>query len=223
MYYALGQAPAGTVVESPARARRRSLLLVALGDADDPVAITEARSLAGRYIANQASVEPSLAQSALYVASRHGDAALYDKLIALHETSPDPAVRATALFLTTHFRDTVLIARTLDAVASGTIRNRDGATMLAILLRNRETQDQAWRYIGQHWSNIRESASGRLVDATGSFCSVKKRDEVLAFFATHRIASADRGVRVAGEAIMSCVAFRAAAEPSLTAWLSAHH
>jgi aminopeptidase N/puromycin-sensitive aminopeptidase len=222
MYSALGPAPSGGAVESPDRARRRSLLLVTLGDADDPGVVAEARVLADRYIANQASVEPSLAQSASYVASRHGDATLYDKLIALHASSPDPAVRATALFLTTHFRDTVLIATTLDAIASGTIPNRDGATMLAILVRNRDTQDQAWRYVVQHWGNIHESATGRFVNATGSFCSVEKRDEVLAFFATHRIASADRGVTIAGQAIMSCVAFRAAAQPSLTAWLSAH-
>jgi aminopeptidase N/puromycin-sensitive aminopeptidase len=223
MYRALGPAPAGRSVELPARAARRSALLVALGEADDPVVVAEARVLADRYLANQASVEASLAQSALYVAARHGNAALYDKLVALHGTSSDPTVRATTLFLTTHFRDTILIARTLDAIASGTIRNRDGATMLAILVRNRDTQDQAWRYIGQHWTSIQPSATSRLVDATGSFCSMERRDDVLSFFATHRIPSADRGVTSAGERIGSCVAFRAASEPSLTAWLGAHH
>jgi aminopeptidase N/puromycin-sensitive aminopeptidase len=221
-YRALGPVLAGSVAESEDRQQMRALLFVALGDAKDPAVLAEARTLANRYIADQTSVNPSLAQAALYVASTNGDAELYDKLLALRAAAPDPGVQATALFLTTHFTDSSLIARTLDSVAVGKMRNRDGATMLAILVRNRDTREQAWTYITHNWDKIQESSRSRLVPAAGSFCSAEKHDEVLGFFNTHGVTAGGQALRIAGEAINSCIRVRKAQEPSLREWLARH-
>jgi aminopeptidase N len=223
MYRALGSVPDGKGVEPQNKQQMRALLFVALGDAKDPAVLAEAKTLANRYIADQTSVTPSLAQSALYVASTNGDAELYDKLLALRASSPDPEVQATALFLTTHFSDSGLIARTLDSVAIGKMRNRDGATMLAILVRNRDTREQAWTYVTRHWDRIQVSSRSRLVAAAGSFCSPEKHDEVLSFFNTHGVTAGDRALRIAGEAINSCIQLRGAQEPNLREWLATHN
>jgi len=220
VYRALGPAPAGKDVESQNKQQMRALLFVALGDAKDPAVLSEARTLANRYIADQTSVSPSLAQSALYVASTNGDAELYDKLLALRASSPVPDVQATSLFLTTHFSDSRLIARTLDSVAFGKMRNKDGATMLAILVRNRDTREQAWSYITRNWDRIQASSRSRLVPASGSFCSAEKRDEVLSFFNGHGVTPGDRSLTIAGEAINSCIQLRDAQGPKLREWLA---
>jgi aminopeptidase N/puromycin-sensitive aminopeptidase len=130
-------------------------------------------------------------------------------------------VQATSLFLTTHFTDSALIARTLDSVAVGKMRNRDGATMLAILVRTRDTRDQAWNYVTRNWDRIQVSSRSRLVPATGSFCSAVKRDEVLSFFNAHGV-SADGPLKMAEEAINSCIQLRNAQEPKLREWLATH-
>jgi aminopeptidase N len=221
VYRALGPVQAGKDSEPQNKQQMRALLFVALGDAKDPTVLAEARTLANRCIADQTSVIPSLAQSALYVASTNGDAELYDKLLTLRASSPDPEVQATALFLTTHFSDSGLIVRTLDSVAIGKMRNRDGATMLAILVRDRDTREQAWTYITKHWDRIQASSRSRLVGAAGSFCSAEKHDEVLSFFNTHGMAVGEQALRIAGEAIDSCIQLRIAQEPHLREWLAA--
>jgi aminopeptidase N/puromycin-sensitive aminopeptidase len=223
VYRALGPSPAGSHVESQNKRQMRALLFVALGDAKDPGVLAESRTLANRYIADQASVSPSLAQSALYVASTNGDADLYDKLLALRTSSADPEVQATSLYLTTHFTDSRLIARTLDSVAVGKMRNRDAATMLAILVRNRDTRDQAWTYITTNWDRIQPSARSRVVSAAGSFCSADKRNEVLGFFNARGVPAEDRSLKIAGEAIESCVQLRNAQSSNLREWLATHN
>jgi aminopeptidase N/puromycin-sensitive aminopeptidase len=219
VYRALGPIPAGNDIEPQNKQQMRALLFVALGDAKDPTVMAEARTLANRYIADQTSVGPSLAPYALYVAATTGDAELYDKLLTLRASSPDPEVQATSLFLTTHFTDSALIARTLDSVAVGKMRNRDGATMLAILVRSRDSRDQAWNYVTHNWDRIQASSRLRLMPAAGSFCSAEKRDEVLSFFNAHG-AAADGPLKMTGEAINSCIQLRAAQEPHLREWLA---
>jgi aminopeptidase N/puromycin-sensitive aminopeptidase len=223
VYRALGPVPAGKDVEPQSKQQMRALLFVALGEAKEPTVLAEARTLANRYIADQTSVNPSLAQSALYVASTNGDAELYDKLLTLRASSPDPGVQATALFLTTHFSDSALIARTLDSVAIGKMRNRDGATMLAILVRNRDTREQAWAYITHHWDKIQVSSRSRVVAAAGSFCSVEKLDEVLGFFNAHGVTAGEQALRITSEAINSCIQLRRAQAPNLREWLVTHN
>lgn len=222
VYRALGPIPAGNDIEPQNKQQMRALLFVALGDAKDPTVMAEARTLANRYIADQTSVGPSLAPYALYVAATNGDAELYDKLLALRASTPDPEVQATSLFLTTHFTDSALIARTLDSVAVGKMRNRDGATMLAIMVRTRETRDQAWYYVTRNWDRIQVSSRSRLVPAAGSFCSAEKRDEVLSFFKAHGAAT-DGPLKMADEAINSCIRLREAQEPHLREWLATHN
>jgi aminopeptidase N/puromycin-sensitive aminopeptidase len=221
-YRALGPVPTRKNTEPQDKQQMRALLFVALGDAKDSAVIAEAGMLANKYIANQTSVSPSLAPYALYVAATNGDAELYDKLLALRASSPNPEVQATALFLTTHFSDSVLIARTLDSVAVGKMRNRDGATMLAILVRSRDTRDQAWSYVTRNWDRIQVSSRSRLVPAAGSFCSAEKRDEVLSFFNAHGVAT-DGPLTIAGEAIGSCMQLRDAQAPHLREWLTTHN
>ena len=128
------------------------------------------------------------------------------------------------LFLTADFTNPALVTRTLDRVAAGKIRNQDSWILLATLLRNRDTQQQAWTYIKDHWDAIHAqfttSSGNRVVGAAGSFCSSEKHDEVLAFFSTHTVAASERELKIAGDNINSCVQLRQAQEGNLQSWLA---
>jgi aminopeptidase N len=221
-YQAMG---APTADASQDQKQLRALLFGVLGGAKDPAVIAEARKLAEQYIADQNSVDPSLAQAALGIAASNGDAALYDKLLALSASTNNPEVQTGALFLTAYFTNPALVTRTLDAVAAGKIRNQDSWILLSILLHNRDTQQQAWTYIKEHWDAIHAqfttSSGNRVVGAAGSFCSPEKHDEVLAFFSTHKVAASERELKIAGDNINSCVQLRQAQEGNLQSWLAA--
>jgi aminopeptidase N/puromycin-sensitive aminopeptidase len=226
VYAALGPMPTDKNGESQEKAQIRAQLFAVLGAAKDPNVIDQARSLTEKYIADQTSVEPSLAQSAMRIAAANGDTALYDKLLALSASSPTPAVQTGALFTTAAFNNQALVTRTLDSVAAGKVRNQDSWRLLAVLLRNRDTADQTWSYITQHWDKIQaqfpDESGGRLVMSVGGFCTAQKHDEVMDFFSTHPVKASERALKSTGERIDSCVRLRSAQEPNLKLWFAAH-
>jgi aminopeptidase N/puromycin-sensitive aminopeptidase len=116
--------------------------------------------------------------------------------------------------------------RTLEYAVSDEVRSQDSWTLIALLLSRRATQDLAWQFVQQHWTEIARKATvssgARIVEATGAFCSVERRDEVASFFAAHPVTSAERTLAKALNGIDDCIHLRAAQEPELRKWLDAH-
>jgi hypothetical protein len=65
------------------------------------------------------------------------------------------------------------------------------------------------------------AASGaRVVAATGSFCTVRQRDEVVDFFATHKVESTERTLAKAVDSINDCIQLRSTQEADFHSWLA---
>ena len=203
----------------------RSLFFGVLGSAKDPAIIAEAKAIADKFLADPASVDPEIVPDAMRIAANNGDAALYDKLLAMSATSKDPTIQTQTMFLTAMFKDTALAKRTLDSVADGKVKNQDSWILLAILLQNRDTRDLTWKYIQDNWAKVSAqfttSSGNRVVSATGGFCSAEKRDEVMSFFTTHKVDAAERTLKQVGDSINGCIQLHEAQEPNLKKWLAA--
>ena len=209
------------------RHQLRGTLFELLGEARDPAVLAEAQILTARVFAagseRDKTLDSALADAAVQVSAAYGDTALYDKVLAVSRNFSDPALQTDALRLLAQFRDPALVKRTLDLIASGEVRNQDSGTMLTTLMRNRETRDQAWDYVRKNWEQVRAqftvSSGAEVVEATGSFCTVKQRDEVIDFFAKHKVAAAERTLAKAVDSINDCIEVRAVQQPKLRAWL----
>jgi aminopeptidase N/puromycin-sensitive aminopeptidase len=202
----------------------RAQLLYLIGSYGASSAINDqARKIANQYFTDRASVDPTLAEAALTVAARNGDAALFDKLQLAYENETDPEIQNGALRLLARFRDPQLVKRALDFAVSSQVRNQDASTQFVIALRDVETRNQAWDYVKANWDKVHaqltESMGGYLVSATGSFCSAAARDDVSSFFATHKVAAADVELKHAIEHINGCINFRSEQEQNLKKWL----
>ena len=221
-YKALGPAMAN---EPQDKHQMRALLFGVLGAAKDPAILAESRATAEKFLADPASVDPELGQSAMSIAASNGDASLYDKFLALSASTKDPGVQTQALFLTATFKDPALAKRTLDSVADGKVKNQDSWILLAILLNNRDTRELTWKYIQDNWTKVSAqfttSSGNRVVGATGGFCTAEKRDEVTSFFSTHKVDAAERTLKQVGDSINACIELHQAQEPNLAKWLGA--
>ena len=221
LYQALGPA---SPTEADDKKQMRALLFGVLGSAKDPAIIAESRQMTDRYLMDQASVDPAIAGTALSIAASNGDAALYDKLLALSKSSTDAAVKTQALFLTAQFRDAALAKRTLDSVAAGEVRNQDSWILLNILLQIPQTREQTWQYMQQNWDKIQAQlttfSGAGVVQATGSFCSAEKRDEVQSFFKAHPVKAAERALKASSESINNCIELHQAQSANLKSWLA---
>jgi len=178
-----------------------------------------------QYLADPASVDATLGQTALSIAARNGDAALFDRLQKLFETSTNPELQQGALSLLAQFTNPALTVRALDYAASGKVRNQDTARQFGIALQLSETREQAWKYIQSHWDQVQAQVSPqmltRVVASTGSFCTQSGRDSVKDFFTTHKVPAANISLKHALEHIDGCIELRTLQEPNLNKWLAA--
>jgi aminopeptidase N/puromycin-sensitive aminopeptidase len=217
--YAQLPATGGTADQEQLRAE----LFGVLGTAGDAEILTEARKLAEQYIADPNSVDPEVANDAVSLAAKNGDAGLYDKLLALSKSATNPDVQTTALYNLASFTDPALVTRTLDSLSGGGVRNQDSWILYTLLLRHTETREQTWEYIKAHWPQTKAqltTASGaRLVGATGVFCSVEKRDDVQSFFTANPVDAAARTLKKTVDTINDCIQLHDAQEPNLKSWL----
>jgi len=213
--------------DSPNTRELRAAYFAVLGYyGKDPAVIAQAREMTQKYLADPASVDPTLGQTAAYLAAKNGDAGLYDQLLKLYETSTNPEFQQGGLRLTAMFTDPVLVEKALDYAISGKVRSQDAAIQFAIAMGDDETRDLAWKYIQSHWDKIQTLLTPEmgniLVGSTGGFCSEAARDDVKSFFAAHKVAAADQALTHSMEHIDGCIELRSLQEPKLKEWLAAH-
>jgi aminopeptidase N/puromycin-sensitive aminopeptidase len=224
VYAALGSPVKGEPYD---RQQLRGTLFEMLGAAGDPAVLAEAQQLTARVFAvdnkKDRTLDATLSDSAVLVSARNGDAALYDKVLALSRNSGDPGEKTDALRMLGRFRDPALVTRTLDYLVSGEVRNQDTWIVLVALLRDRPTRDQTWDYMQKNWDKVHAqltvSSGAEVVRATGNFCTVARRDEVISFFATHKIEASERTLAKAVDSINDCIQLRSSQEPDFKTWL----
>jgi aminopeptidase N len=206
------------------RQLRATLFGVLGGIGHDPQVIAQSKQLTEKYIADPASVEPSLVRPALAIATENGDSHLFDQLQQISKTSNNPDVKTTALFSLANFHNPELVKRALDYAVSGQVRNQDSVFLFVEALRSRDTRPVAWDYIQNNWDKVHGQLTtmmgAYLVGATGSFCSAEKSQDVQTFFTAHPVMAAQRAVKRSTDAIHDCTVLRAAQQPKLTQWLS---
>lgn len=221
-YQRVGNVSAADPVE---KRQLRAALFALLGEVGrDPAIIAQSRQITEKYLADPASVEPSLVRPALNIATENGDSHLFDQLQQVSKTSNNPDVQSTALFSLANFHNPQLVRRALDYAASGQVRNQDSVFLFVEALRSRDTRPVAWDYIQKNWGKVQGQLTtmmgAYLVDSAGSFCSAEKSQEVQEFFTAHPVMAAQRAVKRATDSIHDCAVLRAAQQPKLTQWLA---
>jgi len=223
VYARLGNASAS---DTPVQRDLRVYLFGVLAShGKDPGLKTQALQIADQYLTDPASVDPTLGQIALGVAAKSGDAALFDRLQKIYETSSDPELQEIALRELVAFTNPDLLERGLEYSVSAKVRNQDSAYQFDIALRIPENRDQAWKFINTHWDQVQAEFTTEmgsyLVEGTGSFCTVEARDDVKNFFAGHSVPATGSTLRHALEHIDGCIELRRLQEPNLKQWLAA--
>ena len=218
--------PPPSDTDSPNTREMRAQFFDVLGYyAKDPSVLAQARQITEKYLADPASVDATLGQTALAIAARNGDSALFDKLQKVAETSTNPEFQEGALRLLAEFEDPALVQRSLDYASSSNVRNQDALIQFAIALQIDAIRVQAWKYIKSHWDTVSTLLTPEmgnvLVGSTAAFCSPETRDDVKTFFGEHKVPSSDRALKHAIESIDGCIELRTLQEPNLKQWIAA--
>jgi aminopeptidase N len=213
--------------ESDEQRTLRGRLFNALGyDARDPEVLAQARKLADKVLDDPSSVDRQLAGGAMGLAALNGDQALYDRLMVAIKNPKSPEEYYMYLFTLPQFSDPKLLQRTLDYALTPDVRSQDALGVVTSVMGNPEGQKQAWDFVLAHWDAVQKVggpfASAQVVGSTGSFCDAQMRDQVVEFYAAHKIEAAERTYRQSIERINNCVDLRTQQEPQLASWLGQH-
>ena len=219
----LGEPTAG---ESPDTTDLRARLFYLLGVfGKDPAVLSRAHAMAEKYLADPQSVDPTLSQTAMVIAARNGDAAFFNKLQNVYETSNDPGMQQAALRVLAGFEDPALARRALDYAVSGKVRNQDSAMQFMVGLGYNTTRDLTWNYIKANWDRVQPQLTtamgGYLVESTGGFCTAEERADVQKFFAEHKVSSSSVSLTHAVDRMNGCIEFRKLQQENLREWLAA--
>lgn len=212
--------------ESDERLELRGQLLNALGIAQDPRALAEAKRLAEQDLDHPGSVQKELVVPALQVAASQGDEALYEKVMNRLKDTQDPEQHSLYAQILTKFTDPALVKKSLNFFISPEVRSQDVDLLIARELQDPAIQPEAWNFIQTHWGDIQNTGgsflSGRIVQASGRFCSAELRDSMLNFFSEHKT-EAQRSLKQAHERIDYCIDLKTQQQSVLTSWLEQHH
>jgi aminopeptidase N/puromycin-sensitive aminopeptidase len=222
VYMALGKADES---ESYDKEQIRTELYGALGEAQDPAVLAHAQQVADDLFAGRKVTDANVMES-VAMAAENGNKDFYDRVQMVSERADDPALQEDSLKMLTQFRAPEFVVRTLEYATSGAVRNQDSWILIAIELGQPTSRDLAWAWVQKNWDKVKAqftTASGaNVVSATGSFCTIARRNEVASFFATHKVEAADRTLAKALDSIDACIKLRTDQEPKLRAWLATH-
>ena len=213
--------------ESDEQRTLRSRLLNALGyDARDPEVLAQARKVADKALDDPSSVDRQIASGAMGLAALNGGEDFYNRLMTALKNPKSPEEYYMDLYTLPQFNDPKLLQRTLDYAISPDVRSQDALGVLTSVMQNPEGEKLAWDFVLAHWDAVQKVggpfATAQVVGATSSFCDAHMRDQVVEFYAAHKIAAAERTYRQSIERINNCVDLKSQQEPQLASWLGEH-
>jgi aminopeptidase N len=211
--------------DTPEQKLKRAILFRTLGNvAQDPAVIQEAKTLVQQYMKDPTSVDPTLAGAVVSVASRHGDAELYQQYKAELQKVKSPQQYYRFFYGLAEFPQPALIRQTLASTLTPEVRGQD-LYVLINLLSNPSSQNMAWDFMRQNFDEIMKKTGGGLggvgvfLYGAQSFCSAEKAGEVKQFFDQHPFPGTERNQREAIESINACVGLGGQEQGKLAAWL----
>jgi aminopeptidase N len=215
----------GGVGDSDDTNRRRGTLLQLLDS--DPTVQQHAKALAEGYLADPATLAPTLVGPVLAVAAAGGDAALYDRYMGRITTggaSPEDYYRFFNALPA--FHQPALVTRTLEFALSPEVRSQDTPVLVAALLGSPASQQATWTFVKAQWPALTAKLGvfqgvPYVVGALGSFCTVESAEDISAFFKAHPVPEAVRALQQAIERIDACAAVHARQSPAFGRWLEA--
>ncbi|GAC1386635.1 MAG: M1 family metallopeptidase [Candidatus Saccharimonadales bacterium] len=145
-------------------------------------------------------IDPDLRSVVYITAVRHGDAATFDKLLLLHETSTMSEERTTLAAALTNFQQPELIKRSLAIINSDSVRLQDVSYWIAYSFMNRYSRDATWQWMTKHWDWLGENLGTDLsfyrfpMFAAQAYSDTKFLTKFKAFFLPRKAPAFERSI-----------------------------
>ncbi|HKQ59193.1 MAG TPA: M1 family metallopeptidase [Candidatus Eisenbacteria bacterium] len=176
------------------------------------------------YLAQPDSVDPSLVGTALELAARDGDTALFDTYRMRFETTKVPSDRARFLAALGHFRSGDLVERALDYALVGPLKPHEILTIAYNVRENEELKERVWRWLRTGYRPIVTKIPPFYLPNLPEFaecCQTARLEEAKAYFgqAETNFPGTQDELAKATDRIRDCVTLRDREGPAVARYL----
>ncbi len=188
--------------------------------------LTESEERLGRYLADPASCDPTLATPLVCIGAKIGGSARFDDYLERFKTGETPEDRDRYLDALADFEDVNLCRRLLEFTLTDALRSQDLWKPFGGLLANPAAQGETWRFVQKEWPALRKKggsvAAQRIIRSTRALWREEWYQEVKGFFEnpTNREPSAERTLAQTLEFIRLGIRFKETQQRALSNWLS---
>jgi aminopeptidase N len=184
----------------------RPTILSLSANADDPETLDE---IWKRFNAMKqpSDINPDLRGIIYGTVAYHGDEAIFDRLLQLHNSSTNSEERLKLTGALTSFKQPELIDRALGLITTDAVRLQDVAYWIAYSLSNRFAKHKTWQWIQDNWSWLEKNIGQDLsfyrmpIYAARPFSDHSFLADYLKFFTTHMKPAFERNVKQGAETI----------------------
>jgi aminopeptidase N len=193
----------------------RPELMTTLADAGrDEDVLSAMEKLAASYVADPASIDPSLAGAAVELSAIRGDAKLFDLYRARFEAAKVPAERRRYLSALANFRDPSLSDRALDYIFAGPLRPQEILSIPRTMAEDPERKAKAYAWMTAHYDQIAARLPADFMVFLPRFadgCSASRVDAAETFFADpkHAPPGTTTELKRVAESVGDCVSLDA--------------
>ena len=205
---------------------RPRLLATVANVGEDPKAIAFAKDLAAKYMQDPASVDATLAATAMSVTVHNtGDAAMYEEMRKRFEAAATPAERNLYLGAIASFRDPELRRKALDYALTSAVRPTELFTIPFGYLDSDEGRAAVFAWtLANYDTTIRKSVPGEFLAGMprlGGGCDEGRLARTREFFLApeRKVNGTEREMARTEEQVKECVAFRQREGDALRAFL----
>lgn len=212
-----------------ARLLRPSLVSAVATYGGDQELARQGCALADKWFQDGNAIDANMVAALLGTAAYYGDKALAERFIAEYQHTSDIQKRRRILEAMARFRDPSALETAMQALLSGQIPFIDGYRLLFAGEGQAATRTFAFDFLKSHYAEImakRPTGGGfdlasMLPNVGNGFCDARSRDQFESFFEPRLkdLLGAPRTFRQVKERIDSCIADKAAQEPSVAAFL----
>jgi alanyl aminopeptidase len=200
--------------EAEAVSLLRPQLLLWMGrDGKDPAVIEYGSQVAGAYMAEPATGDPSLVGVALQLRALHGDRALFDEYRRRVEAATIPADRQRFLAALGYFREPALVDEALRFTIEGKLRPQEVFTVPFGVGSSVTNEGRPYRFFTENFDAVQKKLPPMFLAfmpgiATG--CSEERAAAARTFFADpkHSAPGMEKEMAKVSEAVKDCAALR---------------
>ena len=215
--------------DTETRLLRSSILPLTATWGEDRSLATEARQLAEKWLADRNAVDPDMIGAVLGVAARNGDEAFFKELLAALPGTQDRQQRDLIFSALGSFRDPQIARASMELALKPDFDPRESLSLLFGSSAAEQTRKLPLEFVEKNYDAIVARIPSGSTFGTGEYlpfvggalCDEKSREEVARFFEpkVDRFPGTRRNLAQVLESIRICVAYKAAQQESVAAFL----